>query len=247
MVGKVNRPTTTLFLIESLDGKITTGDVDELDTDSDFSRIKGVKEGLWQYYNLEKLTDIVSLNSGKVMAKIGVNVKTKEPVKIPVSFIILDNKPHLTKKGVEYLAKWTKILYLVTTNKRHPAYLLKKKFSNIEIIYYENTIDLADLLRKMKQDYKIARVTIQSGGTLNALWLRRGLIDNISVVIAPCLIGGLNTQSLIGGESLHSEEDLTQIKALRLIKNETLKNSYIHLKYKVFNDTFIDQRSSNDY
>lgn len=32
MVPGVLRPTTTLFLIQSVDGKITTGDGDELDT-----------------------------------------------------------------------------------------------------------------------------------------------------------------------------------------------------------------------
>ena len=40
------RPETTLFMIESLDGKISTGDNDELDVDKDFKRIVGVKEGL---------------------------------------------------------------------------------------------------------------------------------------------------------------------------------------------------------
>lgn len=237
-----SRPTTTLFLIESLDGKITTGDVDELDTDLDFKRIRGVKEGLWQYSAIEKTTDIFSLNSGRVMAKIGVNERTKEPKKIGASFIIIDNKPHLTEKGVEYMAKWGKFLYLVTTNKKHPAFKLKEKISGIEIIYYEGGVDLADLLKKMKQQYGARRITIQTGGTLNAAWLRLGLIDNVSIVIAPCLIGGTNTQSLIGGESLHNQEDLKKIKALKLVKNETLKNSYIHLRYKVINETKLERQ-----
>jgi len=55
-----DRPVTTLFMIESLDGKISTGDVDELDVDKDFKRIVGVKEGLHQYYDLEKQTDLFS-------------------------------------------------------------------------------------------------------------------------------------------------------------------------------------------
>lgn len=234
----IDRPKTTLFLIESLDGKISTGDVDEMDT-KDFRKIKGIKEGLQQYFEIEKRTDIFSLNSGKVMAKIGANIRTTEPSKIPVNFIIIDNKPHLTEKGVEYMTKWGKFLYLVTTNKNHPAYKLKGKLP-IEIIYYEREIDLVDLLKKMKQQYKANRVTVQTGGTLNALWLRLGLIDNVSIVIAPCLIGGTNTQSLVGGESLHTFEDLKNIKALKLVKNETLKNSYIHLVYKVINDTVIE-------
>ena len=107
-----NRSFTTLFLMESLDGKISTGDTDNRDVDKDFPLIDGVKEGLHQYYDIEKTTDPFSLNTGRVMAKIGLNTKNEEPTKIGCSFIIIDNKPHLTEKGTEYLAKWVKHLYL---------------------------------------------------------------------------------------------------------------------------------------
>jgi 2,5-diamino-6-(ribosylamino)-4(3H)-pyrimidinone 5'-phosphate reductase len=67
------------------------------------------------------------------MQKIGVNEGTEEPIKIGCSFNIIDNKPHLNEKGVEYLVKWVKILFLVTTNKNYPAYKVKENYSNIVI------------------------------------------------------------------------------------------------------------------
>lgn len=237
-----DRAETTLFLLESLDGKISTGDNDLLDVDLDFKRINGVKEGLHQYYDIEKTTDPFSFNTGRVMAKIGVNTRTKKPIKMGCSFIILDNQPHLDEKGVEYLAKWVKVLYLVTNNKEHPAFKLKSKFNNIVIIYYEETVDLYDLLCKMKSEYGAEKITIQSGGTINSSWIREDLIDHVSIVVAPCLIGGKNTQSLISGESLHNEEDLKKIKALKLIKCETLESSYIHLAYDIIQETNIDKK-----
>ena len=48
-----NRVETTLFLVMSLDGKITSGNHDSLDPDKDWKRIVGVKEGLHQYYEHE--------------------------------------------------------------------------------------------------------------------------------------------------------------------------------------------------
>ena len=57
----------------SLDGKISTGATDDLDVDKDFPNIDGVKEGLYQYYDIERTTDLWSLNSGRVQAKVGVN------------------------------------------------------------------------------------------------------------------------------------------------------------------------------
>ncbi|MFZ1626536.1 MAG: dihydrofolate reductase family protein, partial [Candidatus Moraniibacteriota bacterium] len=166
----MNRPYTTLFLLVSVDGKISTGDTDIMDTDRDYKLINGVKEGNKQYYDLEQQTDLHSLNSGRVFEKIGMNEKTDEPQKTPVSFIVIDNKPHLNKNGTTYLAKKSKTLYIVTTNPKHPAFELKKEFPNIEILTYEKEIDLSDALKKLKQDYGIDRITIQTGGTMNASW-----------------------------------------------------------------------------
>lgn len=93
----MNRSITTLFMLESLDGKISSGDSDNLDADKDWCRINGVKEGLQQYYDIEQTTDLFSINTGRVMAKIGLNEKKEEPKKTPCSFIIIDNKPHLNE------------------------------------------------------------------------------------------------------------------------------------------------------
>ena len=54
----MDRPITTLFMLMSLDGKISPGASDELDVDKDFPRIDGLKEGLHQYYEIEQTTDI---------------------------------------------------------------------------------------------------------------------------------------------------------------------------------------------
>lgn len=238
----MNRPITTLFMIQSLDGKISTGDVDELDVDKDFKRIVGIKEGLQQYYDLEKQTDWVSFNSGKVQAKVGVNNRIWNKDKPDdICFVVVDNKPHLTEQGVEYFAKKSTQFYLITSNKNHPAFRLQEKYPTMHILFCENKIDFIDVFRRFKEEFNIEKVTIQTGGTLNAEFLRLGLIDKISIVIAPCLIGGEQTQGLIGGESLHTQKDLLKVKALKLIKSETLENSYLYVTYKVINNTKIEE------
>lgn len=89
----IKRPVTTLFLIQSVDGKITTGDVDELDTDLDFRRLHGVKEGLHQYYEFEEQIAGVSFNSGRVLAKVGANERLWESDQPDhITFIIVDSR-----------------------------------------------------------------------------------------------------------------------------------------------------------
>ena len=226
------RPITTLFMLESLDGKISSGNTDELDADKDWCEIEGVKEGLHQYYEIEATTDYFSLNTGRVMAKIGVNDRKEYHSKIEVKFIIIDNKPHLNENGIDYICNWVESLILVTTNKNHIAYSLTDKYDNLDILYYEE-LDLTKLLEDLSSKYNAERVTIQSGGSLNGLFLRNNLIDYVNIVIAPLLVGGKDVPTLIDGEAISNLEELNKLKELELIECNQLDNSYIQLKYKV--------------
>lgn len=228
-----NKPITTLFMLMSLDGKINSGASDNLDVDKDWNKIDGVKEGLHQYYEIEQTTDEYSLNTGKVMDKIGVNTKEIPNYKMGVSFVLIDSKPHLTERGVIYLCEWLKKVYIVTSNSSHPAFALKEKYSNLEIIFYNDKIDLERLMIDLKENYEVEKITIQSGGTLNGAFLRSNLIDYVNVVIAPVLVGGKDTNTLIDGESITNIEELNKIKAMQLLECNKLEDSYIQLKYKV--------------
>ena len=226
------RPITTLFMLESLDGKISSGNTDELDADKDWCEIDGVKEGLHQYYEIEATTDYFSLNTGRVMAKIGVNDRKECHNKVEVKFVIIDNKPHLNENGIDYICNWVESLILVTTNKNHIAYSLIDKYDNLDILYYEE-LDLTRLLEDLYSKYNAEKVTIQSGGNLNGLFLRNNLIDYVNIVIAPLLVGGKDVSTLIDGEAISYSEELNKLKALELIECNKLDNSYVQLKYKV--------------
>ena len=183
-IARMSRVETTLLLLMSVDGKITSGESDALDSDRDWKRIRGVKEGLPQYYQTEWSIAVNSLNTGRVMAKIGINSRTMAPEKDDrLTFVIVDRKPHLNETGVRYLAQWVGKLYVVTNN---PSHLL--------------------------------------------------------IVMAPLIVGGRATSSLVDGPSLQTEEDLVNLKALKLVRCEVLEHSYLRLAYDVINETIIDPR-----
>ena len=233
------RAETTLCLVISLDGKITTGSTDNLDSDLDWKRIVGVKEGFAQYYQVEQLLGPNYLNSGRVLEKVGFNDKKEVPEKEPLKFVVVDRKPHLNKHGMNYLCNWLEKLFIVTNNPKHPAFELKSEYDNIEIIYYETDVDFADLLVKLRKHHKIEKITIESGGTLNATFFRNGLIDHVKIVVAPLIVGGKETSSLVDGFSLTDQSQLHLLKALKLKECKKLENSYLLLEYDVINDTII--------
>lgn len=224
----MERPITTLFMLVSVDGKISTGASDALDVDRDFPKIPGVKEGLHQYYEIEQTTDLWSLNSGRVQEKLGVNTR-EMPQKTPVSFVMIDNR-HLTEQGIRYFCALSREFVLVTSNTAHPAFQVKE--DNLHIIS-QSELSLTDALVTLKSKFGCERITIQSGGTLNGLFLREKLLDYIDIVVAPILIGGRDTSTLIDGKSLLLEDELSQLGVLELEKCIVLENSYLRLRYKV--------------
>ena len=224
----MNRPVTTLFMLMSVDGKISTGSTDEMDVDRDFPNLTGLREGLHQYYEIEQTTDLWSFNTGRVQAKMGVNTADM-PDKAPVSFVLLDNS-HLNEHGVRYFCAKSKQFVLITTNKNHPAFRVKE--GNLHIIFQEK-LSLTAALMILKEQFGCDRLTIQSGGTVNALFLREKLFNFVDVVVAPVLIGGKDTTTLIDGHSLQSRDELNQLGVLRLIEATPLQDSYLRLRYQV--------------
>ena len=224
----MGRPITTLFMLMSVDGKISTGATDELDVDRDFPQIAGLREGLHQYYEIEQTTDLWSFNTGRVQAKMGVNT-AELPAKTPVSFVLLDNR-HMNAHGVRYFCARSKQFVLITTNREHPAFDVGAE--NLHIIFQE-TLSLTDALSVLKDRFGCERLTIQSGGTVNGLFLREKLLDYVDIVVAPVLIGGRDTATLIDGPSLQTRDELTLLGALRLIEARALRDSYVRLRYQV--------------
>ena len=224
----MDRPITTLFMLMSVDGKISTGATDELDVDRDFPKIPGVREGLHQYYEIEQTTDLWSFNTGRVQAKMGVNER-EFPDKTPVSFVLLDNH-HLTEHGVRYFCAKSKQAVVITSNASHPAFHVDA--DNLHIIYQERP-SLGDALERLKKECGCERLTVQSGGTVNSLFLRGKLLDYVDIVVAPVLIGGKDTPTLIDGKSLVSGAELSELGVLKLIDCSVLENSYIRLRYEV--------------
>ncbi len=215
-------------MLMSVDGKISTGSTDELDVDRDFPKVHGVREGLHQYYEIEQTTDLWSFNTGRVQAKMGVN-EQEMPAKTPVSFALLDNH-HLTEHGVRYFCAKSKQAVVITSNASHPAFHVDA--DNLHIIYQKRP-SLGDALAHLKQECGCERLTVQSGGTVNGLFLREKLLDYVDIVVAPVLIGGKDTPTLIDGRSLVSNTVLSEFGGLQLMDCSVLQDSYIRLRYEV--------------
>lgn len=136
----------------------------------------------------------------------------------------------MTEHGIRYFCALSKEFVLITSNIDHPAFQINEV--NLHIIY-QSELSLTDALAELKSEYGCQRITIQSGGALNRLFLREKLFDYIDIVVAPVLVGGKDTSTLIDGKSLLSKSELSQLGVLKLQECTVLEDSYIGLRYKV--------------
>lgn len=110
--------------------------------------------------------------------------------------------------------------YLDYLQKRHVDY----------IVAGDDHVDLRGALEELHARYGVRTVRVDSGGTLNGVLLRAGLVDEVSVLINPSLVGGMTPRSLFRGPDLTSSEGVIQ---LRLAHVEQVKDDVVWLRYEV--------------
>lgn len=98
------------------------------------------------------------------------------------------------------------------------------------IIAGDKQVDLRPALEELNAHYGVQTVRVDSGGTLNGALLRAGLVDEVSVLVHPVLVGGTSPRSFYRAPDLTSDQGLLPLK---LIHHERLENDILWLRYQV--------------
>jgi len=98
------------------------------------------------------------------------------------------------------------------------------------VVAGEERVDLRAALEELSSRFGVRTVRVDSGGTLNGALLRAGLVDEVSVVVMPQLIGGTSPSSLFRADDLASDEGVI---AAELMSSRKLKGGAVWLRYRV--------------
>jgi 2,5-diamino-6-(ribosylamino)-4(3H)-pyrimidinone 5'-phosphate reductase len=125
---------------------------------------------------------------------------------------------------------WRKFIALVSesTPKEYLEYLEKRHINYI--LTGKKKVDLRTALDELNVKYGVKKVRMDSGGTLNGVLLRAGLVDEISVLIHPSLVGGSTEKSIFRAPDLISSADVVQLKLTHV---EKLSNEIVWVRYNV--------------
>jgi riboflavin biosynthesis pyrimidine reductase len=97
------------------------------------------------------------------------------------------------------------------------------------IVAPEAQPDLAGVLQALKRELGIERLLLEGGAAINGAFMAAGLVDELSLLIAPALEGRKTIQSVIE----FGEEGLADKVELSLHSCETLEQGLVHLRFMV--------------
>lgn len=115
-----------------------------------------------------------------------------------------------------------------STPKEHLDYLKKKHVDCI--IAGEDRVDMRAALEELNVQYGVKTVRVDSGGILNCVLLCQGLVDEVSVLIHPSLVGGASQSSIFQASDLTK---LDSIIPLELTHLERLQGDVVWLRYDI--------------
>ena len=90
-------------------------------------------------------------------------------------------------------------------------------------------LDLAAALATLRREFGIERLLLEGGGGINGSFFAAGLVDELSVIVTPALVGREGEQRIVA----NGEEGLAGKVQLSLIDCEKLEHELLHLRYKV--------------
>lgn len=125
---------------------------------------------------------------------------------------------------------WREVIALCsqTTPATYLNYLKERAVKTI--ITGEQKVDLRHALEMLNELYSIKIVRVESGGTLNGVLLRANLVDEINLLLHPCLVGGTSSRSFYRAPDLTSPQGVIPLK-LKAI--EQLEGDKLWVQYEV--------------
>jgi 2,5-diamino-6-(ribosylamino)-4(3H)-pyrimidinone 5'-phosphate reductase len=199
-------------------------------------RMDWITPDLGQYYGLAATWNADAMLSGSntllAAPQEAVEDVGDTPTTIPGSLlVVVDSRGRI--KNWPYWRRqpyWRDVLVL-GSNSTPQTYLDELQKQQIEyIIAGRERVDLRAALEGLNVRHGVSLVRVDSGGTLNGALLRAGLVNEISLLIHPNLVGGTTPNTLFQAPDLTSAAGVI---CLHLTHLEQLAGEVVWLRYKV--------------
>ena len=219
------RPYVILNAAMTLDGKIATA--------TGSSNISGKKD-LERVHEIRKECDGIMVGIGTVLAddpRLTVHKIDAKPEDNPVR-VVVDSKCR-TPIDARITNSDAKTIIAVANEYKDELKQSEKyeTFKNRGVKFFFSGGERVDIVALMSYLHEegIDKLMLEGGSTLNFSMIKAGLIDEISICVAPMIVGGANAKTFFDGDGFDTMDEAIR---LELIDSYSLDKDFI-LKYKV--------------
>lgn len=122
---------------------------------------------------------------------------------------------------------------MVVTERVGDAHLAALQRAGISYVFGgRETIDIPHVVETLGRTFGIRRLLVEGGGRINGSFLRAGVIDELSLLVAPAVDGLIGVPALFDYEGAPDDDTAKRMK-LDLISSETLDGGIVWLRYSV--------------
>lgn len=222
------RPYVILNAAMTLDGKIATH--------TGSSNISG-KEDLERVHEIRKDCDGIMVGIGTVLAddpRLTVHKIDAKPEDNPVR-IVVDSKCR-TPADARITNDDAKTI-IAGANEYKEEFMASDTYETLKkrgVKFFfsgDKRVDLKSLMNYLHEE-GIEKLMLEGGATLNFSMIKSGLIDEISICVAPMVVGGADAKTFFDGDGFNTMDESVK---LELIDYYPLGKDFI-LNYRVLND-----------
>jgi len=225
----MNRPYTFINVAMTADGKIDT-----------FERVGAAISSMRDKERVDELRAAVDgiLVGGKTLLKEQPKLTIKsEPLR--EGRIQQGRSPNPIKIGVatvadipfdsKFITEGPARVVIFTTSQTSKPQLEKLRSSNVEIFIEDAPrVDLNKMMLDLKK-IGVDHLMVEGGGTINFELMRLGLVDELTIYIAPMVFGGASSPTLADGSGLTRD----MVLQLKLMNIEKWDDGGVFLRYKL--------------
>jgi len=118
---------------------------------------------------------------------------------------------------------------IFTTDQTSKAQVEFLRERDVEVyVHHSPRVDLKEVLRIL-DELGVKRLMVEGGGTLNFELLRLGLVDEMTMYVAPMIFGGASAPTLAAGSGAARSEAIP----LKLVASEIHEDGGVVLKYSL--------------
>ena len=151
--------------------------------------------------------------------------------------LVVDSRGRLRCWRQMQQSEWWGEVTLLCSRATPADYIEAVKRLGVDVIVAgEEQVDLRAALEEAHARYGIEVVRTDSGGKLHGALLRAGLVSEVSVLLNPCLVGGMSPRSMFVAPDLETKEGIIP---LRLLEVKNIEGDFVWLKYAVVEEAAV--------